>query len=106
MRTLRQRGQRSLNIDELVCWEMGWQSAILEDNENKVEVSSFTLVVNNPWSFTATTGDFWIPKLYGQAMKRLDLWVSPMEIEYRTLLEKECFNRFASRARVVGLGRI
>ena len=33
----------------------------------------------------------WVPRNYQEVMKHPELWVQPMETEYSTLMDKECW---------------
>jgi hypothetical protein len=50
------------------------------------------MIVQNPFGFAATAGELWVPQSFKQAMKRSDLWMPPMEKEFNTLMEKECWD--------------
>lgn len=50
------------------------------------------MIIESLYSFAAAAGDLWVPASYKQAMKRPDLWLVPMEKEYNTLMEKECWS--------------
>lgn len=50
------------------------------------------LIIQNPYTFAATTGDLWVLQSYKQAMKRPELWKEPMEHEFKTLTDKNCWD--------------
>ncbi|KAJ3873815.1 hypothetical protein F5051DRAFT_443910 [Lentinula edodes] len=60
------------------------------DSEEKEE--PLALIVNHPYAFAATSGELWVPQSFKQAMKRPNLWQEPMEREFKTLVEKNCWD--------------
>lgn len=60
--------------------------------ESAPDESPIALIVQNPYAFAATSGDLWVPQTFKQAMKHPDLWMEPMEREFKTLRAKDCWN--------------
>ncbi|KAF8823582.1 hypothetical protein HHX47_DHR10000187 [Lentinula edodes] len=52
----------------------------------------FALITQTPYSFAVLTGNLWVPQSFKQAMRHANLWREPMEKEYRTLVEKDCWD--------------
>jgi hypothetical protein len=69
---------------EKEAWSEG-----LEWAHDAVAGQTFALIAQDPWAFASTSGEFYVPKTYREAMKRPDLWWRPMEIEYETLVSKD-----------------
>ncbi|GAW10056.1 retrovirus-related pol polyprotein [Lentinula edodes] len=77
-RVLRERTGGSMNIDQLVWKEMGW---------NRPD-TAFTLVAHEPWAFASTHDERWTPRNFKEAKLRWDLWGPPAQAEYDALMEK------------------
>ncbi|GAV99168.1 retrotransposon Ty1-copia subclass [Lentinula edodes] len=52
---------------------------------------TLALIAANPWTFASATTDTWVPSTFKQAMKAPEIWLPPMEAEYRTLIAKGCW---------------
>ncbi|GAW00310.1 retrovirus-related pol polyprotein [Lentinula edodes] len=88
---------RQLQFQESAEWE---QSA-LEQNLawaqdsgtgiDELEENSLAMVAKSPFAFAAESSDKWVPNTYKQAMRHPKLWKAPMQAEYDTLIEKECW---------------
>lgn len=49
------------------------------------------MVANSPFAFGAESSDKWVPNTYKQAIRRPELWKAPMQAEYNTLMDKNCW---------------
>ncbi|KAH7873928.1 uncharacterized protein C8R40DRAFT_1171847 [Lentinula edodes] len=63
------------------------------------EPSPLALISQNRYAFAATSGELWVPQTYKQAMRRPDLWFTPMEREFNMLLDKDCWELVHSQER-------
>lgn len=59
--------------------------------DEPAEQQPLTLIAQTPFAFAATHSDLWVPQSFKQAMKQPDLWTEPMEKEFRTLTNKDCW---------------
>ncbi|KAF8825279.1 hypothetical protein HHX47_DHR7000346 [Lentinula edodes] len=57
---------------------------------DELEENSLAMVAKSPFAFAAESSDKWVPNTYKQAM-RPELWKAPMQAEYDTLIEKDCW---------------
>ncbi|GAW04347.1 retrotransposon Ty1-copia subclass [Lentinula edodes] len=62
-----------------------------ERGESWTDDTPLALIAQHPYAFAATSGELWVPQSYKQEMRRPDLWTAPMETEFNTLENKECW---------------
>ncbi|KAF8826133.1 hypothetical protein HHX47_DHR6000528 [Lentinula edodes] len=58
---------------------------------DELEENPLAMVANSPFAFAAESSDKWVPNTYKQAMHHPELWRAPMQTEYDTLMEKNCW---------------
>ncbi|KAF8823389.1 hypothetical protein HHX47_DHR10000136 [Lentinula edodes] len=58
---------------------------------DELDDNPLAMVANSPFAFGAESSDKWVPNTYKQAIRHPELWKAPMQAEYDTLMDKNCW---------------